>query len=146
VIYLIIFACYGCHLHGNEPGSVDREHNVPGTPNLEADGKRAAAAAERMVRPLTTWTRSGATPYGKRFRRCVGIAAARDGCGNRSMSRRRFSMRNARNRVVAEQGDVMAVFEFLTILNRSVRQPLPDGRGSDRRYTTFLHFYVAHPR
>ena len=35
--YLITFACYGCHLHGSESGSVDREHNVRGTPLLEVD-------------------------------------------------------------------------------------------------------------
>lgn len=42
--YLITFACYGCHLHGGESGSVDREHNARGTPILEADPARAAAA------------------------------------------------------------------------------------------------------
>ena len=34
VIYLITFACYGCHLHGSESGSVDPGHNVPGTPDF----------------------------------------------------------------------------------------------------------------
>ena len=29
--YLITFACYGCHLHGSESGSVDHEHYVQGT-------------------------------------------------------------------------------------------------------------------
>jgi REP element-mobilizing transposase RayT len=48
VIYLITFACYGCHLHGCESGSVDGEHNMPGTPILEADSARAAAERERM--------------------------------------------------------------------------------------------------
>jgi REP element-mobilizing transposase RayT len=28
--YLITFACYGARLHGDETGSVDRDHNVPG--------------------------------------------------------------------------------------------------------------------
>jgi REP element-mobilizing transposase RayT len=51
VTYLITFACYGCHLHGSEPGSVDRHHNVPGTPLLEADLVRAAAGRERMDQP-----------------------------------------------------------------------------------------------
>ena len=31
-------------------------------------------------------------------------------------------------------------------LNRSARHPLPNGRGSERRYAAILHFYVAHPR
>ena len=46
--YLITFSCYGCHLHGSESGSVDREHNQLGSPTLEVDAKRAAAERERM--------------------------------------------------------------------------------------------------
>jgi REP element-mobilizing transposase RayT len=46
--FLITFACYGCHLHGSESGSVDRDHNAHGTPILEADSARAAAETERM--------------------------------------------------------------------------------------------------
>ncbi len=52
VIYLITFACYGHHLHGSESGSVDREHNTPGTPILEVDSARAAAEKERMDQAL----------------------------------------------------------------------------------------------
>ena len=48
MVYLITFACYGCHLHGSESGSVDRQHNAPGTPILKVDFARAAAEAERM--------------------------------------------------------------------------------------------------
>src|SRR5436190_13312300 len=48
VTYLITFACYGCHLHGSESGSVDREHNVPATRILEADSVRAASEREIM--------------------------------------------------------------------------------------------------
>jgi REP element-mobilizing transposase RayT len=48
VIYLITFAGYGRHLHGSESGSVDIEHNVPGTPILEVDSARAAAERQRM--------------------------------------------------------------------------------------------------
>ena len=42
MIYPITFVCYGRHLHGCESGSVDHEHNVPGTPILEVDSARAA--------------------------------------------------------------------------------------------------------
>jgi hypothetical protein len=48
MIYLITFACYGHHLHGSESGSVDRGHNVHGTPILEVDSTRAAAEGELM--------------------------------------------------------------------------------------------------
>ena len=49
--YLITFACYGCHLHGEEPGSVDPTHNVPGTPILEPNSVRAAWEEQRMDQP-----------------------------------------------------------------------------------------------
>src|ERR1019366_5132653 len=45
--YFITFACYGAHLHG-EAGSVDREHNVPGTPLVEVDTKRVRNELARM--------------------------------------------------------------------------------------------------
>jgi REP element-mobilizing transposase RayT len=48
VTYLITFSCYGCHLHGDESGSVDREHNAPGTPILEMDAARLVAERKRM--------------------------------------------------------------------------------------------------
>jgi REP element-mobilizing transposase RayT len=51
VTYLITFACYGCRLHGDESGSVDPAHNVPGTPTLEANPVRAASAGQRMDQP-----------------------------------------------------------------------------------------------
>ncbi len=38
--YFITFTTYGAWLHGRAPGSVDREHNVPGTPFLPPDDAR----------------------------------------------------------------------------------------------------------
>ncbi len=35
--YFITFTTYGTWLHGRDPGSVDRQHNQPGTPFLPAD-------------------------------------------------------------------------------------------------------------
>jgi REP element-mobilizing transposase RayT len=48
VTYLITFVCYGRHLHGSESGSIDREHNVPGSPILEANSARATVESKRM--------------------------------------------------------------------------------------------------
>jgi REP element-mobilizing transposase RayT len=48
VTYLITFSCYGRHLHGSESGSVDREHNVPGTPTLEENSTRAVLVGGHM--------------------------------------------------------------------------------------------------
>jgi REP element-mobilizing transposase RayT len=51
VTYLITFACYGCHVRGDESGSVDRRHNLPGSPTLDPDSSRAAAERARMDQP-----------------------------------------------------------------------------------------------
>ena len=51
MIYLITFACYGCHLHGDESGSVDGRHNLPGSRVIEADPKRVSAERQRMDQP-----------------------------------------------------------------------------------------------
>jgi REP element-mobilizing transposase RayT len=46
--YFITFACYGAHLHGDEAGSVDRQHNVPGTRLAEANSDRVAVMRQQM--------------------------------------------------------------------------------------------------
>jgi REP element-mobilizing transposase RayT len=46
--YLITFVTYGTWLHGDERGSVDRDHNVPGTPLLARAPNRQRRAAERL--------------------------------------------------------------------------------------------------
>jgi REP element-mobilizing transposase RayT len=49
--YLITFRSYGTWLHGDERGSVDRNHNVWGTPYASPDEKRKAEAQERLKHP-----------------------------------------------------------------------------------------------
>ena len=49
--YLITFACYGCHVRGDESGSVDRRRNLSGSPTLEPDSTRAEAERARMDQP-----------------------------------------------------------------------------------------------
>jgi REP element-mobilizing transposase RayT len=48
--YFITFTTYGAWLHGRAPGSVDRAHNVPGTPFLppDADLERRMSSAMRQ--------------------------------------------------------------------------------------------------
>lgn len=50
--YLITFACYGAHLHGDESGSVDPQHNVYGTRSVAPNPKRATAERLRMDQSL----------------------------------------------------------------------------------------------
>jgi len=51
MVYLITFTGYGCHLHGDESGSVDREHNLPASRLIEADPGRAFAERLQMDQP-----------------------------------------------------------------------------------------------
>jgi len=49
--FLITFTCYGTWLHGDERGSVDDAHNIPGTPTLLGDERRERAEFERLAQP-----------------------------------------------------------------------------------------------
>ncbi|MCE9589638.1 MAG: class I tRNA ligase family protein [Planctomycetes bacterium] len=46
--YFITFACYGTWLHGNDRGSVDLNHNIPGTPLLQEDDLREREEFHRL--------------------------------------------------------------------------------------------------
>jgi REP element-mobilizing transposase RayT len=75
--YLITFACYGCHLHGSESGSVDPAHNVPGTPTLEDYPARVDAERKRMDQ----------SPYHlDRSRRDAVLEAIQEVCAHRGWS------------------------------------------------------------
>jgi hypothetical protein len=51
--YLITFRTYGTWLHGDERGSVDRQHNVYGTPRLDPDAMRKNAEEQELIqRPV----------------------------------------------------------------------------------------------
>jgi lysozyme family protein len=58
VTYLITFACYGAHVHGDESGSVDRDHNLPGGPMLDHNPTRLAAERHLMDQPPYALDRS----------------------------------------------------------------------------------------
>ena len=49
--YFLTFTCYGTWLHGDERGSVDVEHNAPGTPVLAANCQRHAHEQDEMTEP-----------------------------------------------------------------------------------------------
>ena len=49
IAYFITFTTYGSWLPGSVKGSVDNEHNVYGTPWVEADAERERQAREAMT-------------------------------------------------------------------------------------------------
>jgi len=75
--YFISFACYGVHLHGDESGSVDRRHNVPGSRLVEANPERVAVKRQQMDQ----------APYClDRDRRAAVLDALREVCSHRGWS------------------------------------------------------------
>jgi REP element-mobilizing transposase RayT len=52
--YLVTFRTYGTWLHGDERGSVDRKHNVYGTPRLDPNANRKNAETIQLIHaPIT---------------------------------------------------------------------------------------------
>ncbi|MGO9258190.1 MAG: transposase [Bryobacteraceae bacterium] len=93
MVYLITFACYGCHLHGDASGSVDRAHNLPGSRLLEADPKRVVAECQKMDQRA----------YGMdRTRREVVLAALRERCRQRRWALLAAHVRTNRVHLVVE--------------------------------------------
>jgi REP element-mobilizing transposase RayT len=75
MVFLITFVRYGRHLHGSESGSVDREHNVPGSPLLGEESARARAE----------WKRMDQAPYNlDAIRRAVVLEAIQEVCGHQA--------------------------------------------------------------
>ncbi len=47
-VYFLTFTTYGTWLHGRAPGSVDRQHNIPGTDYLPVNPKLEAARRQSL--------------------------------------------------------------------------------------------------
>src|ERR1039457_2766062 len=91
--YFITFACYGVHLHGDESGSVDRRHNLPGSRGLEADPQRASAARQSMKQVPYSLDRDG---------RATVLEALREVCLHRGWSLLAAHVRTNHVHVVVE--------------------------------------------
>src|ERR1700687_5639523 len=74
VTYLITFACYGCHVRGDELGSVDHGLNLFGNRLIESHPKLACAERRRMDQPAFSMDKS---------RREVVLAALIERCSQR---------------------------------------------------------------
>lgn len=51
--HFLTFHTYGTYLHGHENGSVDRNHNIPGTAFLAASPAREAFRRQQLAHPPT---------------------------------------------------------------------------------------------
>jgi REP element-mobilizing transposase RayT len=93
VTYLITFACYGCHLHGDESGSVDREHNLRGSRLVAGDLRRVSAERAQMDQ----------SPYSMDSRRREAVLASLlDHCSYRNWSVFAAHVRSSHVHIVVE--------------------------------------------
>jgi REP element-mobilizing transposase RayT len=49
--YLITFRCYGTWVHGDQRGSMDRQHNVYGTSKIEPNSRLVRSDTEQLKHP-----------------------------------------------------------------------------------------------
>lgn len=54
--YFITFRTYGTWLHGNDKGSIDKSHNIPGTPIVSPDADLVNSKSFRQKYPSVTLT------------------------------------------------------------------------------------------
>ena len=120
----ITLACYGEHLHGDESGSVDRRHNLPGSRLLEADLQRASAERQRMNQ----------APYLlDRDSRAAVLGALREVCRQRGWSLLAAQVRTNHVHVVVEAGvrPEIVMNAFKSYASRGLNRLGRDG--SDRK-------------
>ncbi len=79
VAYFITFTTYGTWLRGRAPGSVDRDHNVPGTSFLPPDPDEEAVRRAGLRQPRTSSTRPGGKWFWTRSSRWPGTAGGGSG-------------------------------------------------------------------
>ncbi len=125
VTYLITFACYGCRLHGEESGSVDPAHNLPGSPILEVYPARVAAERERMDQP----------PYHlDQIRRDAVLEAIQEVCSHRKWSLLAAHVRSNHVHTVVEAEDPpeRIMKDFKAYASRRLNQARLDVPGRKR--------------
>jgi REP element-mobilizing transposase RayT len=94
--YLITFSCYGCHMHGHDAGSVDRNHRMPGSRLLGADPRRVLVEQRRMDQP----------PYAlDQDRRAIVLESLREVCRFRQWILHAAHVRSAHVHAVVEAED-----------------------------------------
>jgi REP element-mobilizing transposase RayT len=122
--YFLTFSCYGTHLHGDESGSVDRDHNLPGSRLLEADPHRESAESRKMTQ----------APYllGRDSRATV-LEALRGVCSHRHWTLLAAHVRTNHVHVVieAEVRPEKMMNDFKSYVSRALNRLEPDG--SDRK-------------
>jgi REP element-mobilizing transposase RayT len=118
--YFITFACYGAHLHGDESGSVDRSHNLPGGRFVDADPLRASAERQRMQQAAYLLDRES---------RAVVLQTLREVCVHRCWNLLAAHVRTNHVHVVveAEVSPEKVMNRFKSYASRGLNRLLPEG-------------------
>jgi len=122
--YFITFTCYGARLHGDEMGSVDRDHNQVGGRLLEPDADRVMWERREMVQDPYLLDETG---------RAVVLAAIRKHAKYRKWNLLAAHVRSNHVHIVvdAEARPEKIMTEFKSYASRELNQ-LP-GERSDRK-------------
>ena len=118
--YFITFTCYGARLHGDESGSVDRDHNLPGSPVLDSDPHRASSERQKMLQPPYLLDRGAQAAV---------LSALRQHCLYRGWSLLAAHVRTNHVHVIVE-ADVLpekVMNEFKSYASRELNRLNPDG-------------------
>jgi len=94
--HLITFAIYGHHFHGDVMGSVDRDHNIPGTSRLPANPNRLRSEQARARQESYTLDRK---------KRGLVLAAIREVCTHRNWMLRAAHVRSSHVHLVVSAED-----------------------------------------
>jgi REP element-mobilizing transposase RayT len=123
--YFIAFACYGTRLHGEESGSVDRRHNLVGSPLLEPNSQRVMAERREMLQD----------PYVlDQVRRDVVLAAIHRHCALRGWNLLAAHVRSNHVHVIVESEarPERIMNEFKSYASRELNRLGPDCPGRKR--------------
>ena len=118
--YLITFSCYGSHLHGDESGSVDRNHNVPGHRLAEADEERASR--ERLLMDQAPYLLSAPN-------RATVLEAMQEVCSHRQWTLLAAHVRtnHAHSVVEADAKPERVMIDFKSYASRRLNETSTDG-------------------
>ena len=126
--YLITFTCYGTRLHGNEDGSVDQWHRIPGSPFLPPRRGWVIAEERKMKQPAYRLDRS---------RREIVLRAVQQHCAHRSWRLLAAHVRSTHVHLVvsAEQPPEKILTEVKAYASRALSQ----GGCEDRSRKRWAH-------
>jgi len=137
--YFITFGTYGSWLHGEEKGSVDRSHNLPGTPYLEPNSARLEI--EEASRQQDAYVLDEA-------RRGHVLAAVREVCAVRQWDLFAAHVRPAHVHLVLAAGDTpeKVMNAFKCYASRRLNAARLDDRGRKRWSRHGSTRYLWHPQ